>query len=122
VLCSTNRRQRSFHTLHDIAFQNDHLDAFSNADVDAAIILSSFVLVAEADGLGVCPISAIRTHAAVVSRLLKILDRVFPVAGLALGYPAIVPNKAAAAPISKPPVSTQIHFCTAASPSMTACS
>lgn len=104
VFCGNNRRQRFVHTLRDKPFANDHLDAFFNAAVDAAIALSAFVLAAEAGGLGVCPISAIRIHAAAVSRLLNLPDHVFPVAGLAVGYPAEAPR-----PSMRLPLSVTVH-------------
>jgi len=52
-------------------FPNDHLDLFFNATVDAGIVLATFLRAAEAVGLGCCPISVIRDHAAVVSKLLE---------------------------------------------------
>ncbi|MBL8832505.1 MAG: nitroreductase family protein [Rhodospirillales bacterium] len=88
VFCANNRRQLRIHERHAIAFANDHLDAFFNAAVDAGIVLSAFVTAAEAAGLGTCPISAIRNRAADVSALLGLPDRVFPVAGLCVGWPA----------------------------------
>jgi nitroreductase len=88
LFCGNNRRQRRIHTLRDRHFANDHLDAFFNAAVDAAIALSAFVIAAEAEGLGVCPVSAVRNHSDELSQLLKLPDHVFPVAGLAVGYPA----------------------------------
>ena len=88
VFCGNNRRQRRLHDLRKHPFVNDHLDAFFNASVDAAIALSAFVTAAEAVGLGCCPISAVRNRAAEVSDLLCLPDYVFPVAGLAFGYPA----------------------------------
>jgi nitroreductase/FMN reductase [NAD(P)H] len=104
VFCGNNRRQRRIHALRDRPFANDHLDAFFNAAVDSGIALSAFVIAAEAEGLGVCPISAIRNHAATVSQLLKLPDHVFPVAGLAVGYPAETP------PISmRLPLSVTVH-------------
>ncbi|MEM1428968.1 MAG: nitroreductase family protein [Pseudomonadota bacterium] len=87
VFCGNHRRQRMLHKLRGHAFANDHLDAFFNATVDAAIALSAFVSAAEALGLGCCPISAVRNDAAGVSDLLALPDHVFPVAGLAYGYP-----------------------------------
>lgn len=87
VFCGNNRRQRRLHALRGHPFANDHLDPFFNASVDAAIVLSAFVLAAESVGLATCPISAIRDHAAEVSRLLALPDHVFPVAGLGLGWP-----------------------------------
>src|SRR3954454_2856817 len=88
LFCGNNRRQRRIHALRDRHFANDHLDAFFNAAVDAAIALSAFVIAAEAEGLGVCPVSAIRNHAAAISALLELPQHVFPVAGLAVGWPA----------------------------------
>ncbi len=88
IFCGNNRRQRQLHDWHEVPFANDHLDAFFNAAVDAGIALGAFVTAAEAIGLGCCPISAVRNEAAAVSDLLGLPDHVFPVAGLAVGYPA----------------------------------
>lgn len=87
VFLGNNRRQRQVHDWTGIPFANDHLDAFFNAAVDAGIVLSAFVLAAEAAGLGCCPISVIRNYAQEVSELLGLPDHVFPVAGLGLGWP-----------------------------------
>lgn len=91
VFCGNNRRQRQIHALRQRPFANDHLDAFFNAAVDAGIALAAFVLAAESQGLGCCPISALRNDAQEVSRLLGLPDHVFPVAGLAVGWPAETP-------------------------------
>lgn len=88
VFLGNNRRQRQLHEWRGHAFANDHLDAFFNAAVDAAIALQAFVFAAEAAGLGCCPISVIRNHAQEVSELLGLPDHVFPVAGLGVGIPA----------------------------------
>jgi nitroreductase len=69
-------------------FPNDHLDQFFNAAVDGAIVMSAFMSAATAVGLGFCPISAIRDHPQVVSDLLQLPNRVFPIAGLCVGWPA----------------------------------
>ncbi len=100
IFCGNNRRQRQIHALRDRPFVNDHLDAFFNAAVDAGIALSAFVIAAEAEGLGVCPISALRNHSATLSQLLKLPDHVFPVAGLAVGYPAETPKISMRLPLS----------------------
>lgn len=88
VFCGNNRRQRQIHRWRDRPFPNDHLDAFFNAAVDAAIALAGFVAAAEAVGLGCCPISQIRNRAAEVSEILALPPHVFPVAGMTLGWPA----------------------------------
>jgi len=100
IFCGNNRRQRRIHALREKPFVNDHLDAFFNAAVDAGIALSAFVIAAEAEGLGVCPISAVRNHSAKLSELLKLPDHVFPVAGLAVGYPAEAPKISMRLPLS----------------------
>ena len=87
VFCGNHRRQRHLHALSGHPFVNDHLDAFFNASVDAGIALATFVTAAEAVGLGCCPVSAIRNESAAVSDLLGLPDFVFPVAGLAIGWP-----------------------------------
>jgi len=89
VFCGNNRRQRQLHDWRGRPFANDHLDAFFNAAVDAAVLLSAFVIVAERAGLGCCPISEVRDHATRVSDLLGLPDHIFPVAGLTLGWPAV---------------------------------
>jgi nitroreductase len=93
IFCGNNRRQRLWHEWRRIPFANDHLDAFFNASVDAGIALTAFVLAAEAQGLGTCPISVIRNRAAAVSELLHLPPHVFPVAGLAVGWPATAPKQ-----------------------------
>src|SRR3954454_1124105 len=100
LFCGNKRRQRRIHALRDRHSANDHLDAFFNAAVDAAIALSAFVIAAEAEGLGVCPVSAVRIHSDTLSRLLKLPDHVFPVAGLAVGYPAEAPQLSMRLPLS----------------------
>ena len=91
VFCGNNRRQKLLHDWSGVPFANDHLDAFFNAAADAAIALATFVTAAESQGLGCCPISAIRNDAQAVANLLQLPDRVFPFAGLAVGYPASPP-------------------------------
>ena len=91
VFCGNNRRQRQISEWRDRQFVNDHLDAFFNASVDAGIALSTFVLAAESIGLGCCPLSVVRNYAEEVSHILALPEHVFPVAGLALGWPSDQP-------------------------------
>lgn len=100
IFCGNHARQRLLHELRDRAFANDHLDAFFNAAVDAALALGVFVTAAEALGLGCCPVSAVRNKAREVSDLLALPDYVFPVAGLALGWPSETPEIAMRLPLA----------------------
>jgi FMN reductase [NAD(P)H] len=67
---------------------NGSLEGFFNATVDAALALQTATLAAETLGLGTCPISVLRNHIDAVGEILALPDKVFPVAGLCLGYPA----------------------------------
>ena len=86
VFCGDGFRLRRVFGRRGVAFPNEHLDAFFNAAVDGAIVLATFVQAAELAGLGSCPISEVRNHAATIAELLELPDWVFPVAGLTLGF------------------------------------
>ncbi|MDE2375269.1 MAG: nitroreductase family protein [Hyphomicrobiales bacterium] len=87
VFVGNGQRLPTVSQLRDKPFPNDHLDAFFNATVDAAIVLATFMCAATAVGLGCCPISAIRDRPDVVSELLRLPKRSVPVAGLCVGWP-----------------------------------
>ena len=88
VFLANGRRVPQMAELRGKPFPNDHLDLFFNATVDAAIVLATFLRAAEAVGLGCCPISVIRDHARAVSELLELPEKVVPVAGMCVGWPA----------------------------------
>jgi len=89
---ANGRRLVEISTLRNKPFPNNHLDLFFNASVDAGILLSTFMRAADAVGLGTCPISVIRDHSEVVSELFELPDRVFPVAGMCVGWPKTAGN------------------------------
>jgi nitroreductase len=68
--------------------RNGSLEGFFNATVDAALVMQTAILAAETLGLGTCPISHLRNHAQAVGEILALPDKVFPIAGLCVGYPA----------------------------------
>ena len=67
---------------------NGSFEDFFNSAIDAALALQTCILAAEGVGLGTCPISVLRNRIAEVAEILTLPDKVFPVAGLCLGYPA----------------------------------
>lgn len=67
---------------------NGALEGFFNAAVDAALALQTCILAAETVGLGACPISVLRNRIAEVAAILELPGKVFPAAGLCLGWPA----------------------------------
>ena len=104
IFCGDSRRIRRICELRGRPFANDHLDAMFNASVDAALVMMNFIRVARAAGLGCCPISLVRDRAATLSELLELPDGVFPVAGMAAGFPA------GPAPLSpRLPMSLTVH-------------
>jgi nitroreductase/FMN reductase [NAD(P)H] len=88
VFAANGARLPALCALRGKPFPNDHLDQFFNAAVDAGIVMTTFIQSAEVLGLGCCPISAIRDQPRVVSAALNLPDRVIPVAGLCVGWPA----------------------------------
>ena len=88
VFLANGRRLPKIAQMRGKPFPNDHLDLFFNATVDAAIVLATFLRAAEAVGLGCCPISVIRDHARVISEMLALPDKVVPIAGMCVGWPA----------------------------------
>src|SRR5690242_20006677 len=88
VFLANGRRLAEISKMRGKPFPNDHLDQFFNAAVDAGIVLATFMAAADAVGLGTCPISVIRDHSARVSEMLKLPQRVIPVAGMCVGWPS----------------------------------
>lgn len=88
VWCGDARRLPRISEWRDKPFANDHLDAFMNAAVDVGIAMQTFIIAAEAAGLGCCPVSEVRDHIELLSTELNLPKRVFPVAGLCVGWPA----------------------------------
>ncbi len=83
-----SRRIRRICELRGKPFGNDHLDAFLNAAVDSALAMQTFILAAEAKGLGCCPISVVRNHLDAIRDILELPLYTFPVAGLCVGWPS----------------------------------
>jgi nitroreductase len=88
VFCGDAHRLERIGELRGHSNENGMLEGFFNAAIDAALVLQTFILAAETAGLGCCPISVIRNHADALAEILRLPDKVFPVAGLCVGYPA----------------------------------
>ena len=67
--------------------KNNNVDTFMNSVIDAALAMQSTICASESLGLGVCPISMIRNIIEEVKVICKLPKGVFPIAGLALGWP-----------------------------------
>lgn len=88
VFLANGRRLPKISGMRGKPFPNDHFDLLFNATVDAAIVMTTFLRAAETVGLGCCPISVIRDHAAIVSEMFGLPEKVIPIAGMCLGWPA----------------------------------
>ena len=105
VFCGDAHRLERIGELRGHINENGKLEGFFNAAIDAALVLQSFILSAETAGLGCCPISVIRNQADAVAEILGLPEKVFPVAGLSVGYPA------AAGHVSmRLPLETTVHI------------
>jgi nitroreductase len=87
AFCADMRRIQRLAEMRGHDFQNDNVDTFMNGAIDAALAMLSFMYAAEGSGLGCCPISQIRNQIDVASEIMGLPDGVFPIAGLALGWP-----------------------------------
>ncbi len=67
--------------------KNNNVDTFMNSVIDAALSMQSTICASESLGLGICPISMIRNIIEEVKVICKLPRGVFPIAGLALGWP-----------------------------------
>jgi FMN reductase [NAD(P)H] len=88
VFCGDAHRLERIGELRGHINENGKLEGFFNTAIDAALVLQTFILAAETSGLGCCPISVLRNHADAVADILVLPAKVFPVAGLCVGYPA----------------------------------
>lgn len=88
LFCGDGRRVREICALRGTAFGHHPLDAFMNAAADAAIVMQTFIVAAEAEGLGCCPISGVREVTDDIVAIANLPEAVFPFAGLCVGYPA----------------------------------
>ena len=88
VFCGDPRRMERIGEFRGHPAGNGGLEGFFNATVDAALAMQTFILAAESAGLGTCPISVLRNRVDEVGDILGLPDKVFPVAGLCVGWPA----------------------------------
>ena len=87
AFCADMRRNRRLAEIRGHDHRNNNLDTFMNCVIDAALAMQCFINAAEAIGLGTCPISQIRMKIDAVREILELPDGVFPIAGLAAGWP-----------------------------------
>jgi nitroreductase len=88
VFCADIRRAQRITQMRGHVYAQNTLDSFMNAVIDASLALQSFMIAAEAAGLGACAISQVRKQIDETAALLALPDGVAPIAGLTAGWPA----------------------------------
>ena len=92
VWCADLNRTRRACELAGGSMTSGMTEQFIIATVDVSLAAQNAVVAAEAQGLGICYIGAIRNDPQVVSDLLQLPDDVYPVFGMCLGTPAQDPE------------------------------
>ena len=87
VFCADMRRNQQIAAWRGHGYDNNNIDSFLNASVDAALAMQSLIHAAESLGLGCCPISAIRNRIETICELVGLPDGVYPICGLCIGWP-----------------------------------
>jgi nitroreductase/FMN reductase [NAD(P)H] len=87
VWCGDMRRNQRLCEHHGMPHANNNLDTFLNTAVDCTLAMAQFIAAADTVGLGTCPISYVRSHIERVTPLLSLPPGVYPVSGLAVGWP-----------------------------------
>jgi nitroreductase len=92
VWCADLARTRKACEMAGGSMTSGMTEQFIIATVDVALAAQNAVVAAEAQGLGICYIGAVRNDPQRVSDLLQLPDDVYPVFGLCIGEPAQDPE------------------------------
>ena len=92
VFCADMRRHQLACAMHDAAMLSGYTEQFLTASIDCALFAQNVLIAAESLGLGGCYIGAIRNCIGDADGLLELPDKVYPVFGMCLGYPAQNPE------------------------------
>jgi nitroreductase len=87
VFCADLHRARLACERQGGTFRPGMTEHFILATVDAALSAQNCAVAAEALGLGICYIGAIRNQPQAVAELLELPESVYPVFGMCLGHP-----------------------------------
>lgn len=71
----------------------DDVEALIIGATDVGIALGTAVVAAESMDLGTVPIGGIRKNAEEVIKILELPEYVYPISGLAIGYPKVIPGQ-----------------------------
>ena len=93
AFCADLHRDWMANQMHEAErFDGDYVEALMIATVDVALMMQNVAIAAEAMGLGICMIGAMRNNPKAVGALLGLPSHVVAVAGFCIGYPAQAPE------------------------------
>lgn len=92
VFCADMQRHQLACDMHEAEMLSGFTEQFLTASVDCALFAQNVLVAAESIGLGGCYIGAIRNKIGEVDKLLRLPDKVYPLFGMCLGYPAQDPE------------------------------
>jgi FMN reductase [NAD(P)H] len=91
AICPDLRRLQKVAQYRKHECHDEYIEMFMVATVDAALVAQNILLGAESCGLGGVMIGAIRNNPDDVCQLLKLPNKVYPLMGMCLGWPATKP-------------------------------
>tara|TARA_Y100000588_G_scaffold339201_1_gene381714 strand:- start:1254 stop:2120 length:867 start_codon:yes stop_codon:yes gene_type:complete len=87
VFCGDLRRAARICEMKGYIYSQNTLDSLANSITDSSLAMQSIILAAETVGLGCCCISQVRKRLSETADLLHLPQGVFPLVGLAIGWP-----------------------------------
>lgn len=89
IFCADFRRHKDLADFENIDIQDtlEGIDAILVGAIDASLAAQNMVIAAESLGMGVCYIGGVRDGIESISEILQLPEYVFPVYGLAVGFP-----------------------------------
>ena len=100
VFCADMHRHEIACAMHDAPMKSGFTEQFLTASVDCALFAQNVSVAAEALGLGICYIGALRNNPAGVSETLQLPHLTYPLFGLCIGHPDQNPEVKPRLPLS----------------------
>lgn len=92
VFCADLERLKFACDKHDTVMEDGFVESLVMASVDASLMAQNVMIAAESIGLGGVYVGGIRNDPEQVSALLELPERVYPIFGICLGWPAQDPQ------------------------------
>ncbi|UNM96392.1 NADPH-dependent oxidoreductase [Ignatzschineria rhizosphaerae] len=87
LFCADLERLNIACNMHGKVIESQSAENLLVATIDTALVAQNFSLIAESRGYGICFIGGMRNEPILISELLKLPKKVFPLFGMAIGIP-----------------------------------